>query len=383
MSKIKAGIIGCGNISDIYLKNLTKVFEEVEVTAVADIIHERARAKAKEYNIPKACRVSELLEDDEIQIVVNLTVPKAHAEVCLAALEAGKNVYVEKPLAITREDGKKILKRAEEKGLLVGCAPDTFLGGGIQTCIKLINDGWIGKPVAATAFLMCHGHESWHPDPEFYYQVGGGPMFDMGPYYLTALVSMLGPVKRVTGSTAVTFATRTITSQPKYGKVVDVEVPTHVNGVLDFENGAIATIITSFDVWSHGLPNIEVYGSEGTMVVPDPNTFGGPVLVKRYGEEDWYNIPLTHIYSENSRGLGVADMADALKTGRINRANARLAYHVLDIMHGIHDASREGRHITLESTCGKPEPMAMGLLRGRISLNFPIENPVQNQIRLY
>lgn len=361
MEKTKIGIIGCGNISSIYLKNLTQVFDEVEVIAVADIVSEKAQEKAKEYKIPKVCTVKELLEDDEIQIVVNLTIPKAHAEVCTAALEAGKNVYVEKPLTITKEDGKRILKKASEKGLLVGCAPDTFLGSGIQTCIKLIDDGWIGKPVAATAFMMCHGHESWHPDPEFYYQIGGGPMFDMGPYYLTALISMMGPVDRVTGSAVITYDTRTITSESKYNKVIDVEVPTHINGILDFKNGAVATIITSFDVWSHQLPCIEIYGSDGTLVVPDPNTFGGPVLVKRKDANEWSEIPLTHIYAENSRGLGVADMAYALKSCTINRANGNLAYHVLDIMHSIYDAAREGRHISLQSTCERPEPMKMRL----------------------
>ena len=219
-------------------------------------------------------------------------------------------------------------------------------------------------PVAATAFMLCHGHESWHPDPEFYYQTGGGPMFDMGPYYLTALVALLGPVRRVTGSTNKTFDTRTITSVPKYGNVIDVEVPTHVTGVLDFQSGAMANVIMSFDVWSHQLPKIEIYGSEGTLVVPDPNTFGGPVLVRRRGSKEWSEIPLTHIYDENSRGLGVADMAEALKTGRINRANGKLAYHVLDIMHGIHDACNEGKHIILESSCDKPAAMEMGLLAG-------------------
>lgn len=369
MGKTKVGIIGCGKISGIYLKNLTGTFEEVEVAAVADMVPERAKEKAEEYNIPKACSVNGLLADEEIQIVVNLTIPKAHADVSLSVLEAGKNVYIEKPLSVTREDGKKIVKKAAEKGLLVGCAPDTFLGAGIQTSIKLINDGWIGKPVAATAFMMCHGHERWHPDPEFYYQVGGGPMFDMGPYYLTALISMLGPVARVTGTTAITHETRTITSQPKYGKVIDVEVPTHVNGVLDFKSGAIATIITSFDVWSHQLPRIEIYGSEGSLSVPDPNTFGGPVLIRRKDAGNWSEMPLTHLYSENSRGLGVADMARALKSGGMNRANGNLAYHVLDIMHGIHDAAREGRHINLESTCERPEAMPMGLIPGRVDIS--------------
>jgi predicted dehydrogenase len=364
MEKVKVGIIGCGNISWIYLKNLTELFEITEVSACADLIPERASEMAKKYNIPKACSVEELLADPEIKIVVNLTIPASHAEVSLAAIRAGKSVYVEKPLAVTREDGKKVLDLAREKGVLVGGAPDTFLGGGLQTCRKLIDDGWIGRPVAATAFMVCHGHEGWHPDPEFYYKTGGGPMFDMGPYYLTALVSLLGPIYRVTGSARISFPERTITSQPKHGKVINVEVPTHVAGVLDFKSGAVGTIITSFDVWDSQLPRIEVYGSEGTMVVPDPNTFGGPVLINRAGGSEWSTIPLTHGYSENSRGIGVADMAYALISGRKHRANADMTYHVLDIMHGIHDSSREGKHYELLSTCERPAGLPLGLLNG-------------------
>jgi predicted dehydrogenase len=364
MGKIKVGIIGCGNISGIYLKNLSQTFPIVEVTACADIILERAQAKAKEFNIPKACSVEELLADPDIRIVVNLTIPKAHAQVCMAALEAGKNVYVEKPLAVTREDGKKILELAKTKGLLVGSAPDTFLGAGIQTCRKLIDDGWIGKPVAATAFMMCHGHESWHPDPEFYYQVGGGPMFDMGPYYLTALVSLIGPVQKITSSARITFPERLITSAPKYGTKIKVETPTHIAGVLDFQNGAVGTIITSFDVWDAQLPWIEIYGTEGSLSVPDPNTFGGPVYIRRQNGNEWTQVPLTHGYAENSRGVGVADMAYSLVYGRANRANGEMAYHVLDIMHGFLDASQQGAHYNLSSTCVRPAPLPLGLSDG-------------------
>ncbi len=358
MKKVKIGIVGCGFISDIYLKNFTQVFNDVvEVVACTDLIRERSENRARQYNIPKVYDGEEFMADPEIELVVNLTTPDAHAEVCLNALKAGKSVYVEKPLAITREDGKKILELAKEKGLLVGGAPDTFLGGGLQTCRKLIDDGVIGKPIAATAFMLCHGHESWHPDPEFYYQVGGGPMFDMGPYYLTALISLMGPVRRVTGSARITFPERLITSQPKHGTSIKVEVPTHVAGIMDFHSGAIATILTSFDVWHSQLPRIEIYGTEGSMIVPDPNTFGGPVLVKRAEDEDWKEMPITHGYTENSRGLGVADMAKALRLGGKHRANGDMTYHVLDIMHGFHDASNEGRHIDLESTCEQPQPL--------------------------
>ncbi len=363
MRRIKTGIIGCGNISGIYLKNLTQLFEVTEVVACADLVKNRAISRAEEFSMTKACTVDELISDPNIDIVVNLTTPDAHAEINLAAIQSGKSVYCEKPLAITREDGLKTLDAAAKKGVLAGGAPDTFLGAGLQTCRKIIDDGLIGRTVAATAFMLCHGHESWHPDPEFYYKTGGGPMFDMGPYYLTALVSLMGPVSRVTGSANITFDERKITSQPKYGEIIKVNVPTHVAGILDFSNGAVATIITSFDVWHSQLPRIEIYGSEGTLIVPDPNTFGGPVYLRRHDQKEWSQIPLTHFYSENSRGLGVADMAYSVLTGREHRASGELAYHVLDIMHGLHDASNEGKHYNLKSTCKRPEALAQGVLK--------------------
>lgn len=365
MEKIKVGVIGCGVISDIYMMNCKETFSILDLVACADIVPEKAKEKAEKYGI-KACSVEELLADPEIKIVLNLTIPKAHAEVTLSILNAGKHVYVEKPLAVTLEEGKKVMETARAKGLLVSCAPDTFLGAGIQTSRKLIDDGWIGTPIAATAFFTCRGHESWHPDPEFYYQVGGGPMFDMGPYYLTALVALLGPVKRVTGSARKTFEQRTITSAPKYGTKIDVEVPTHVAGVMDFESGAVGTIITSFDVWHADLPRIEIYGTEGTLSVPDPNGFGGPVRIKRAGETEWTTMPLTHGFGGFHRGLGVADMAHALKSGRSHRANGDMAYHVLEIMHAFHDASLAGKHIELESTCEAPAPFPMGLTKDKL-----------------
>lgn len=360
----KVGIIGCGTISGIYF-SAGKTFEILDIVACADLDMGRAQAKAAEFGA-KACTVEELLADPDIKIVINLTVPRAHYQVAMAALNAGKSVHNEKPLAITREEGKEILETAAAKGLRVGCAPDTFLGGGLQTCRKLIDDGWIGEPVGATAFMMGHGPESWHPDPEFYYKIGGGPMFDMGPYYLTALINLLGPVRRVTGSTRITFPERIITSKPKYGTKIKVDVPTHVAGILDFASGAIGTIITSFDVWGAELPRIEVYGTEGTLSVPDPNTFGGPVRIKRAGASEWSEIPLTHGYSQNSRGIGAADMAYALRSGRPHRANGELAYHVLDIMHAFHDAAREGKHIEIQSTCERPAPLPLGLMPGRL-----------------
>ena len=364
---VNIGVVGTGNISGIYLE-MGQTFDILKITAVTDLIRDRAESQVELYGIPRVLTTSEMMEDPSIDIILNLTTPDAHAEIAMQALAAGKSVYNEKPLAISREDGRKILDLAKQKGLLVGGAPDTFLGAGLQTCRKLIDDGWIGSPVAATAFMLCHGHESWHPDPAFYYKEGGGPMFDMGPYYLTALVSLMGPVKRVTGSARLTFPTRTITSEPFYGQEITVEVPTHVAGILDFASGAIATLITSFDVWSHSLPFIEISGAAGSLSVPDPNTFGGPVKIRRPDMENWSEIPLTHGYAENSRSLGLADMAYALRTGRPHRANGELCYHVLDIMHAIHEASNQDRHIELTSTCIQPAPLPMGLTAGYLDV---------------
>lgn len=367
MEKTKIGIIGCGNIVDQYLK-ACPTFDILDVVACTDILMDRAQAKADEYGV-KAVELEDLLADPDIQIIINLTVPAVHADVSLKVIEAGKSIYSEKPLALTREDGQKILQAAADKGVLVGCAPDTFLGGGLQTCRKLIDDGWIGTPVAATAFMLGHGPEAWHPNPDFFYKVGGGPMFDMGPYYLTALIHLLGPVKRITGSAHISFPQRFATSDrlppEEYGHAIDVEIPTHIAGVLDFTNGPIATLITSFDVWSHNLPRIEIYGTEGSLSVPDPNTFRGPVKVRRAGADDWSEIPLTHS-SEVGRGIGVADMAYALRSGRANRASGKLAYHVLDLMHAVHDSSSSGKHITLNSTVERPAPLPVGLQKGKL-----------------
>lgn len=365
MKPMKIGIIGCGVISGIYLKML-KTFPLLETVALADLIPERSQGRAAEFGIPRACTNAELLADPEIEIVLNLTTPDAHASVALDSLQAGKSVYNEKPLAIHRAEAQHMLQLAAERGLRVGGAPDTFLGAGQQTCRKVIDDGLIGTPVAATAFMTGHGHESWHPAPEFYYKVGAGPMFDMGPYYVTALVNLLGPARRVTGSAQISFPQRTITSQPKNGQIIDVEVPTHVAGLIDFAGGAVATIITSFDIWRAELPRIEIYGSLGTLSVPDPNTFGGPVRLWRAGAKEWEDVPLLPHYGQNWRSLGVADMAHAIRAGRPHRAGGELTYHVLDIMHAFHDASAEERHIRLQSTCPRPAPLQLDLPEGTL-----------------
>lgn len=361
MKKLKIGIIGCGNISSIYMENCPK-FPQLELVACADLDVDRAQSQAEKFGVPKACSVEELLADPAIELVINLTIPKAHASVCIQALESGKHVYTEKPLAVTREEGKRILETAKKHNLLVGSAPDTFLGAGIQTAINLIEQGEIGVPIGASAFMICRGHEHWHPDPAFYYDNGGGPMFDMGPYYLTALVALLGPIKRISGSTRISYQERTVLSTPKAGTKIEVLTPTHISGVIDFDSGVIGSITTSFDAFGGtSLPPIEIYGSEGTLLVPDPNTFGGPVKIRKRDENEFIEVPLAYGYSQNNRGLGVADMARAILEGGKYRANSELAYHVLEAMHGFHDSSDSGKHYIMESTCERPESVSLEL----------------------
>lgn len=358
MEKVNVAVVGCGNISGIYLENLTQRFHNVNVYAISDLIEENVQAKSRQFGIERIMTFEEIIADPQVQIVLNLTTPPLHYPLCKRALEAGKNVYAEKPLSLKYEDGKELVALAEEKGLLLGCAPDTFLGAGLQTCRQVIEAGILGDIIGATAFMVCHGHESWHPGPEFYYKKGGGPMFDMGPYYLTALVNLVGPVESVSGMTAVSFPTRTITSQPKYGQIIEVEVPTHVNGLLRFKNGAIGNIITSFDVWGSELPRIEIYGSRGSMIVPDPNCFDGEVKIKQYFDVEFHNYPLITENSANSRGIGVSDMARALLTGEKDfRASCKRGLHVLEIMEKIHESSDQHREIFLESTCKKSVPL--------------------------
>ncbi|HEX8552112.1 MAG TPA: Gfo/Idh/MocA family oxidoreductase [Abditibacteriaceae bacterium] len=363
----RVGIIGCGNISNAYFSTNAK-FSFFDIVACADLNIDAARAKAQEWNIARACTVDELLADSEIDFVINLTIPQAHGPVMLRCLENGKSVYTEKPFTVTREEAQQIIAIAQEKNLRVGSAPDTFLGGGHQTARRLIDEGAIGEPVSATAFCMGRGHEGWHPSPEFYYKAGGGPMFDMGPYYLTDLVQLMGPVKTVSGFTRITFPQRTITSQPLAGTVMNVDVPTHISGSMEFHNGAIATVVMSFDVPSHTLPPIQIHGTEGSLVVPDPNGFGGVVELRRIGK-DPEEIPLSHGYTDNARGVGMADMALAMQSGRDHRCNERVAYHVLDLMHAFHDSSDEKRHIELESTCERPAALPVGLTDGELDTN--------------
>ena len=350
-TKTRIAIVGCGNISDTYFKNCLEF--GLDIVACTDMDMSRAAAKAAQFGVT-ARPLNEVFADPSVELIVNLTPPSAHAEISRAALNAGKHVYSEKPLATNRKDGAQLLELAQRRGLQVGCAPDTFLGAGLQTCRKLIDDGVIGEPVAAVAFMTGRGMEMWHPNPDFFYQPGAGPMFDIGPYYLTTLVSMLGPVRRLTGSARISFPERLITSQPLAGTKIKVNTPTHVTGVLDFVSGPVVTMIMSFDVWAANLPRVEIYGSEGSLSLPDPNTFGGPVRVQSAKDEEWQEVPLIPGRTEESRGLGVRDMAAAIREDRSHRASAEMAYHVLDLMQSFEEASTSGQHIEIQSRCERP-----------------------------
>lgn len=354
---LRAGLIGCGKISNAYFNGLKPFTDIIQITAVSDIDLERAKAKAQEQNVPKACTVEELLKDPDIDIVLNLTIPAAHASVNLQILKAGKHAYCEKPFSLSLAEGKKVLAEAKKRKLFVGCAPDTVLGSGIQTCRDAIDKGLIGKPIAAVATMMGHGVESWHPNPFFYYQKGGGPLFDMGPYYLSSLITLLGPAKKVVGTASASFKERIITYEPLKGQKIKVEIPTHLSGIVEFKQGTFATINMSFDVWKHNLPFIEIYGTEGSLKCPDPNRFDGVVEVYTPSTKAWTPVPMIPSYEQQGRGLGLAEMAEAILKGRTPRANGELAYHVVDIMESWHVAAKKGKAVTLKTTCKRPEAL--------------------------
>lgn len=364
MQPVGIGIIGTGNISDAYLKAAPQ-FPIIKIIACADINMDAARAKAATYGV-EALTVDELLADPRIGIVLNLTTPQHHVPVGLQAIAAGKHVYSEKPLAVAFEDGLRLVEAAAKAGLRLGCAPDTFLGGSHQTARKAIDAGTIGTPLAGAAFMMVAGHELWHPNPDFYYKAGGGPMFDMGPYYLTCLVNMLGPVASVTGAAKASYDTRTIASGARAGESFAVEVPTHISALLSFANGAAVTITTSFDVWKHAHGHIEIYGSAGSMLVPDPNRFDGAVQVSEK-KGDWTDVPQTHLYGDgNYRILGLADMAEAITEGRPHRASHELSLHVLEIMDSILKSADSGKRIELTHPAARPAPMRDDLPFGQL-----------------
>jgi predicted dehydrogenase len=370
MARINIGVIGCGNISHSYLKGAARS-ELVRVKSVADMRMEAAQEKAAEYGV-QAVTMDRLLADPEIQIVINLTVPLAHAPVSLQVVEAGKHVYSEKPLVTRLPEAEALLLAASAKGVRVGCAPDTFFGAAHQACRRAIDAGRIGQPIAGTAFFATHGMEHWHPNPEFFFKRGGGPMLDVGPYYVTQLVNLLGPVARVAAQTTIGSATRTVSSDALKGSIIQVEVPTTVNGVMSFANGASVTITTSWDVWKHRRVHFEIYGSEGSMLVPDPNFFGGePMLTERDG--DWTPLDISaHPFGKPNRQtssgaqvadyriVGLLDMAAAVRDNRPHRASGELAMHVLEVLGAFERSSTEGRYIMIETPVERPEPLPFG-----------------------
>lgn len=356
---MRIAVVGCGNISGIYLQNLSR-WPETEVVACADLDLSRAEQKAVEYGVPYALTPGQAIEAEDVDLILNLTVPKAHYEVSLWAVESGKHVYVEKPLALSYAEGTALMTAAVARGLLVGCAPDTVLGAGIQTCREIIDSGRIGPVLGGNAFMLCPGHESWHPSPEFYYEKGGGPLFDMGPYYLSALFNLLGPVQSVMASVRTPSKQRTITSQPKAGAQIDVETPTHIAALYEFVSGVVVHFTSSFDVQRSTLPHIELYGTDGSILVPDPNGFGdAPAGLMTFyrGETDWARQSLTFQFSENMRGLGVLDLARASAEGRALRVSGEIALHVLEAMEKTLISAETGVKQVLETRPERPSPM--------------------------
>ncbi|MYD42630.1 MAG: Gfo/Idh/MocA family oxidoreductase [Gammaproteobacteria bacterium] len=358
LEPVRVGLIGCGVISNAYLR-VSERFPILDFVACADLVPEASKRTEENYGIPSTS-VEELLKRDDIEVVLNLTIPAAHSEVNLAALENGKHAFCEKPFGLNVDEGAHALQRARELDLRLGCAPDTFLGGGHQTVRNLIDQGAVGQPLSGTAFMMSHGVEAWHPAPEFYYKPGGGPLFDMGPYYITALVNSLGPVKRVAAITSRGFAQRTITSKPKHGQIIDVEVDTHTSGVLEFHSGAVVTLVMSFDVWRHSNRFIEIHGTDRSISCPDPNGFGGKVTLNG-ADRSWEEQTLTHPNLENSRSIGLADMCVGIRTGRAHRASGDLAFHVLEVMAAFGESSATSAHIELTSKPERPMALPSGL----------------------
>ena len=362
MDPVRIGLVGCGTISPAYLR-AAATFDVLRFAGCADIDPAAAKRTEETFGIP-ATSVDDLLAQDDVEVILNLTIPAAHAKINLAAIEAGKHAYCEKPFGLDVAEGQRVLDAADAVGLRVGCAPDTFLGGGHQTVRGLIDEGALGKPVAGTAFMMGPGHESWHPNPAFYYQPGGGPLFDMGPYYLTALVHALGPVRRVAAITTRGRDTRTIGSAPRRGETIDVAVDTHAAGTLEFASGVVVTVVMSFDIRLHSNRCIEIHGVDASLSAPDPNGFGGKVGVSN-GRE-WEQRALTHGYTANMRSIGLADMCVGIRTGRPHRCSGRLAQHVLEIMDAFGRSSVAGRHVVLESQPDRPAPLPTGLADGEL-----------------
>lgn len=350
------GLLGCGNISSVYLENLTTRFAGLNVVALSDLDLSKAEKQADKYNIPKVCTPEEMLEDDDIGFVLNLTVPGAHYKTALSVLKAGKGLYMEKPLAATLKEGKAILREAHKRNLPLGGAPDTFLGSAIATAGALIGEGVIGKPVGASAFMVGGGPESWHPDPGFFYSRGGGPVLDMAPYYLTALLALLGPVSEVIGRGSRAFTHKTVGTGPKKGNRFPVEVDTFNQSLLTFRNGVIGTMTFSFDTpGGSGNSHIEICGTEGSIRLPDPNWFGGDVYLRKSASDDWSKVPLRGHQVENLRGLGLLNMIRSWKQGKSWEASGERQLHILEIMTGMIRSAGKETGYKIKNTCEKPE----------------------------
>ncbi|OMH32370.1 Gfo/Idh/MocA family protein [Tersicoccus sp. Bi-70] len=346
-------IIGAGVISKEYLSNLTR-FPDVQVLMVADLFPEVAATRAAEYGIPASGSVEDALAHPDVEIVINLTIPAAHVEVATAAVEAGKHVWSEKPFSLDRESGLGLLKAADAAGVRLGCAPDTFLGAGLQTALRTVARGDIGTPLTALTLMQSPGPESWHPNPAFLFQAGAGPLFDIGPYYLTTLVQTFGPIAKVGAFGSQSRPSRTIGSGPKAGEAFDVTVPTHVSAIAQFEGGESSQSIFSFDSPKQNVGVVEITGSEATIAFPDPNMFDGDIVLTRAGADPEI-IPA--VGSTASRGTGVLEMARAIRAGVPHRAQGEAAYHVLDAMVSIAESIETGSFISLESTAVAAEPL--------------------------
>jgi predicted dehydrogenase len=366
--KLGVGIIGCGNISTTYFR-LAPLFKGLEVRACADLNPAAAEGRAKEFGV-KAQSVDALLANDDISVVINLTIPDAHYMTSSAALEAGKHVYSEKPFVLSVEDGLHLKALADGKGLRVGSAPDTFLGGAHQFARKLIDDGALGPVTAGTAFVMSHGMEHWHPNPDFFFLPGAGPVLDVGPYYVADLINLLGPVKRVAALANTATPTRTIsTAGPRQGQEIPVKTPTNVQALLEFVSGASVMLGASWDVWAHRHRNIELYGTDGALFVPDPNFFGGTVEVSgrdgKIAEAAQWDHPFgvpndvrpTGTALANYRTAGLADMALAIIEGRDARCSLERALHGIDVMTSILKSGEMGAFVDLQTTCTRPEAL--------------------------
>jgi predicted dehydrogenase len=355
----RVAIVGCGDISRVYGYTLG-LFDWIDLVACADVIPERADERARTWGA-RAMSLDAVLADPDVDVIVNLTPPAAHAEIDRAALAAGKAVYSEKPLGVDLDEGREVVELAEKAERRVGCAPDTFLGAALQACRAAIDRGDIGEPLAASAFMLSPGPERWHPNPGIFYQRGAGPLFDIGPYYISALVQLLGPARRVSAMARRARDERTITSEPLAGQTITVEVPTHVTSTIEFVSGATASLVTSFDARATRHRGIEVYGTEATLALSDPVSFAATVMLARHPDDAWEERPLGDPPLPQFRGVGAAEMVWALRAGRPHRASHELALHTLEVMSGAIASSEEHRAIELRSTCPRAAPLPDGL----------------------